>query len=159
WRQVQTRGRYAEYPRVTHAAMVHPQHATWLLIHGGYGGDGPTLEFLDDLCVLDTDSLSWHDLNPSGSPPPARGYHSMTNLAGRAVVFGGKTKQRADKEQHSLWAYDPLTSAWEQPTVAAGGPHAQPRSNHAATGVGGGMAVVHGGRVKKERLDDLWLLQ
>ncbi|CAI5465347.1 unnamed protein product [Closterium sp. Yama58-4] len=157
WRQVQTRGRYAEYPRVTHAAMVHPQHATWLLIHGGYGGNGPTLEFLDDLCVLDTGILAtmlcaeifqvlfhlFHLTLPLAPYPMPNARQSSLHLPAPPIPR----------------AYDPLSNAWEQPTVAPGSPQAQPRSNHAATGVGGGMAVVHGGRVKKERLDDLWLLQ
>lgn len=59
-----------------------------LLIFGGGNGS----HALNDLHALDLSDLShlvWRELETKGEKPIARGYHSMTRVGDKAVVFGG----------------------------------------------------------------------
>jgi N-acetylneuraminic acid mutarotase len=70
--------------------------------------------------------ITWTELKPSGTPPPARYGHSMTSTGGRLVVFGGIT---ATVSVDDMWAYDSAADAWTE--LKPSGKRPSARSGHA----------------------------
>lgn len=44
---------------------------------------------LNDLWVLDLDSMEWTELKPEGDPPHVRCSHTAVHMGSRIVFFGG----------------------------------------------------------------------
>ena len=109
-------------------------------------------------------------LSANGPAPPARCYHSATQLGNAMVVFGGAGAQGVDDGDHLLadtWMLKPGQPTrsglpgpllWER--LCCEGPAA--RSSHlaAAWSVGqqGEELILHGGLGSVGTLDDVWLL-
>ena len=57
----------------------------WLFLFGGCDGE----EYVDELEVLNTQTLEWLKVSVRGTPPSQRGYHSAVYHDSRLWVFGG----------------------------------------------------------------------
>lgn len=64
------------------------------------GGDGARA--LDDVHMLDINTLKWEKLETSGVPPPARGYHTSNLVKDKLVVFGGSDGHDCFEDVHVL---------------------------------------------------------
>lgn len=95
-------------------------------------------------------------MNPGGTVPCARGYHSLTTVGAYAVLFGGKGDAGIVKED-CLSIYDVMKNKWIIPKVQGDAP--LPRSNHAATLMDPDLIIIHGGRHGSLRLSDTYVLQ
>jgi hypothetical protein len=95
---------------------------------------------------------AWHELTPSGGPPPAREDHTwtMTADAPTAYLFGGRTSDGV--ALGDLWAYDLSTNAWT--LISEDGPPA--RFGHNAAWVEGVGLVIFAGQAGGTFFNDLW---
>lgn len=100
--------------------------------------------------------MEWNALNPGGTVPCARGYHSLTIAGAYAFLFGGKGDAGIVKED-CLSIYDAMKNKWIIPKVQGDAP--LPRSNHAATLMDPDLIIIHGGRHGALRLSDTCILQ
>jgi N-acetylneuraminic acid mutarotase len=150
WKTLATTGSLAGRVIGTHAAVVHPLQPGAILVFGGYGGAESV--WLKELAILHTDALEWETLNPKGSPPCARGYHTMTCVGQSVILYGGKGDHGIVSSGENLSVYNAATNAWAGVEVKGNAP--VQRSNHAAALVGESLVVIHGGRNGSERLRD-----
>jgi hypothetical protein len=101
----------APTPRAGHAAILI---GTNLVIHGGFCmksddiktcglklGTPTASSYLNDLRVLDTETLVWSRLRISGSPPDARYGHSLNISVSDILMFGGWTNTSGNKANHA----------------------------------------------------------
>jgi N-acetylneuraminic acid mutarotase len=100
-----------------------------------------------------SDQISWIELKPSGTPPPARYGHSIASIGGRLIVFGGSTASVAVGD---MWAYDSAADAWEPLKPSGTAPSA--RSGHAmAYDQAAHRLILFGGLDNTAApLDDTW---
>eukprot|EP00899_Mesostigma_viride_P010163 jgi/Mesvir1/19148/Mv01171-RA.1 len=128
--------------------------AVWgksILAVGGHSKDAsPTMT----VRALDTVAMEWHMLKPSGTPPCARGGHSMVLIGSRLFVLGGESKGR--RLLADLHVLDLETMTWDSPEVKGVGP--SPRSDHLATAYGSRYMLVFGGGSHTFCFNDLHLL-
>ena len=69
--------------RRNHTACTYGQH---MYVFGGRSAEG---SFLQDLWILALHSLTWRQVEPSGSIPAARTGHTAVMYQDRMIVFGG----------------------------------------------------------------------
>jgi len=107
WNKAETTGP-APCPREGHAAILV---GTNLVVHGGFNFDEPTYKkenkkygsylqgcYLNDIRVLDTESLLWSRLRVSGTPPEPRSGHTLDLSESDIVMFGGWTHKSNVRE-------------------------------------------------------------
>ncbi|KAG2189803.1 hypothetical protein INT46_008535 [Mucor plumbeus] len=104
------------------------------------GGDGARA--LDDVHMLDVSNphaqvLGWEKLQTSGSPPPARGYHTSNLVKDKLVVFGGSDGHDCFEDVHVL---DLVKKRWSQIDLD----RKIPRLAHTSTQVGSYVFVIGG---------------
>ncbi|KAL7334693.1 hypothetical protein PS15p_200283 [Mucor circinelloides] len=104
------------------------------------GGDGARA--LDDVHMLDISNphaqvLRWEKLQTSGSPPPARGYHTSNLVKDKLVVFGGSDGHDCFEDVHVL---DLVKKRWSQIDLD----RKIPRLAHTSTQVGSYVFVIGG---------------
>jgi hypothetical protein len=63
-------------------------------------GTPTAASYLNDLRVLDTETLVWSRLRISGSPPDARYGHSINISVSDILIFGGWTNASGNKANH-----------------------------------------------------------
>ncbi len=63
-------------------------------------GTPTAASYLNDLRVLDTETLVWSRLRISGSPPDARYGHSLNISVSDILMFGGWTNASGNKASH-----------------------------------------------------------
>ena len=136
-----------------------------LYVHGGYD---TYPRVLNDLYVLDPETVSWTDLTlrSLGSAPTPRRYHGFIALAGNLYVHGGEDENGTyqntcnhfrDSEirkisncnnvglcRDDLYGFDIATETWINLSEKALGSIPPPRSNHGFT-TDGFMLYVQGG--------------
>lgn len=100
-------------PRQT-SAIVDPVNNRYII----FGGRDQSYSARNDLWEIDLDSLVWHQLTPSGSPPPIRYAHTAIYdpVSHRMIVFAGVAPYSSS--YNDVWALD-LTSGsenWQQLT-------------------------------------------
>eukprot|EP00249_Psilotum_nudum_P018454 c26812_g1_i3 orf=277-2679(-) len=159
WTSPVTSGHVASKRRGTHAAVLHPLQRNSILIYGGYGGVESC--WMSDLVILHTgcglaDTLEWEELEPDGSHPSRRGYHTLTVFGTCVALFGGKGEGGILKDGN-LSIYDAVFNRWITPAVSGEAP--LPCSNHAASLLEDNLIVIHGGRHASFRLRDMFVLQ
>ncbi|KAI5479159.1 hypothetical protein MNV49_004019 [Pseudohyphozyma bogoriensis] len=113
-----------------------------IIIFGG-GNGSMALNDVHALDVSDLSQLTWRELRVTGKPPIARGYHSMTLVGSKAVVFGGSDGTECFSD---VFILDLETLVWQEvkPDLdldVAGG---YPRLSHSATCVGSYLFIVGG---------------
>ncbi|KAI8054930.1 uncharacterized protein B0P05DRAFT_290296 [Gilbertella persicaria] len=104
------------------------------------GGDGARA--LDDVHMLDVSNpsselLRWEKLQTSGTPPPARGYHTSNLVKDKLVVFGGSDGHDCFEDVYVL---DLQKGKWTQIDLD----RKIPRLAHTSTQVGSYVFVIGG---------------
>ncbi|KAL3154078.1 hypothetical protein ABBQ32_013617 [Trebouxia sp. C0010 RCD-2024] len=165
WQTAKLRGDIRLLQRAAHGCVLHPSIPNALLIFGGYGIDSTSnsgkYQWLNDLVVLETDSLEFYKEQPRGIPPTVRGYHSFDALAQRCFVIGGRTTSETllvgDQFLHE---YDAAAKQWLAPKLL---PHTPvSRSNHSSVVVSSNQLLICGGAGgggRRKRMDDTQVLR
>ena len=86
-----------------------------MVIHGGFKlredelkkcgllqGSPCVSSYLNDIRVLDTDTLVWSRLRISGTPPDSRYGHSLNISGSDIIMFGGWTHKSGNRENHEI---------------------------------------------------------
>ena len=110
-----------------------------------FGGHDPASgTCFNDVLALDTehDPWEWRRVEVQGGSPPPRHSHAACSVRGNCLlVFGGAGQ---DRPLNDVWVFDPETARWTFPTL--GGELPVAREMHTLTEVGGGRALLLGGR-------------
>lgn len=89
-----------------------------------FGGEDKSRRAVNDLYVLDMDTLEWTKPEFEGPVPPARAAHIACTVEDRfLVVFGGGSVARCFND---LWVLDTSTQTWTQ--LKPAGPIPSPRA-------------------------------
>lgn len=125
-----------------------------------FGGSASSSLLLNDLCVMDIESLEWNLVPVAGSLPDPREYCSLTVVGDRYLaVFGGYTFKRSGQEQTSCsdtYVIDVSKQAPEWNLLKSEDGHAPtPRYSHSAVAVLN-FLLVFGGMGQTSDYNDLW---
>jgi hypothetical protein len=104
WRKVETTGE-APQQRANHSSALL-EETSELFIFGGWNGK----ERLNDVYILNTDTLTWTCPHVSGVLPHPRAGMTLTALGGRLFLFGGSGT--SSKCFHDLQILDRKEMAW-----------------------------------------------
>lgn len=146
WTLAETSGD-APAPRKNHAAVLL---FSKLYIFGGVGEDRRRL---NDVHVLDTETLTWSRPELTGDSPDPRDSHTMTLFGPRILVFGGWDGKNYFSDISSL---DPKTGVWQRLNVSGAVPAG--RKGHSATLIAGNKLYVFGGSCADRRSNELFVL-
>ncbi|GJM95497.1 hypothetical protein PR202_ga12239 [Eleusine coracana subsp. coracana] len=114
-----------------------------LVVFGGEG-DGRTL--LNDLHILDLETMTWDEFETMGTPPSPRSDHAAACYTERyLLIFGGGSHSTCFGDLHLL---DMQTMEWSRPRQQGITP--EPRAGHAGVTVGEYWFITGGGNNKKE---------
>ncbi|MCO5561618.1 hypothetical protein L7F22_015239 [Adiantum nelumboides] len=106
-----------------------------------FGGEDTKRRLLNDLNILDLETMTWDDVEAVGTPPSPRSDHTATVQAGRyLLVFGGGSHSTCFNDLHVL---DLDSMEWSQPHPQGVIP--TPRAGHAGVKVGDSWYIVGGG--------------
>ncbi|CAA0816817.1 Acyl-CoA-binding domain-containing protein 4 [Striga hermonthica] len=109
-----------------------------------FGGQDAKRSLLNDLHILDLESMTWDEMETVGVPPSARSDHAAAVHADRyLLIFGGGSHATCFNDLHVL---DLQTMEWSRPTQQGEIP--SPRAGHAGVTVGENWFVVGGGNNK-----------
>lgn len=144
--------------RANHSVIYDPLNRRMV----AFGGEGASL--YQDVWWLSLDSLVWHPMNTSGTPPAAReGHGAIYDPDGdRMIVFGGET---ATSEENALWALTLPTSGtptWSELVAHSGSCGSLcPRSDMAVAfdTTTHSMIIMGGNRCNGYDMDDTWRQQ
>ncbi|KAG0167232.1 hypothetical protein DFQ28_006396 [Apophysomyces sp. BC1034] len=107
-----------------------------IIIFGG--GDGArALSDVHALDISDPSRLRWQQLNPTGDPPIARGYHTSNLVKNKLVIFGGSDGHECFND---VFVLDLVENRWSRMELD----HAVSRLAHTATQVGSYVFVIGG---------------
>ncbi|DBA77268.1 TPA: hypothetical protein ACH3X2_008463 [Trebouxia sp. C0005] len=163
WRTVAFRGDTRLLQRSAHGCTRHPKVANALLLFGGWGRDTASLSddctWLNDLALLRLDTLTVEQVQPHGSLPTARAYHTFNTMGNKCFVVGGRTTQNTLLAGDQLLCmYDAATNQWMSPGPVSGSFPA--RSSHRGVVIGGNQLVICGGTGQgKLRMNDTSVLK
>ncbi len=98
-------------------------------------------------------------MQPKGTPPTARAYHSFNAIGHKCYVVGGRTSgDNLLVGDQLLCVYEVATNQWVSPGAVSGS--LNPRSSHKGVVVGGNQLVICGGAgTRKLRMDDTYVLK
>lgn len=117
-------------------------------------GQSPTPKFDAETWVLDVACGVWRSVPSGAATPSARARHAMATDAarGRAILFGGRTRQGGTAYTlfDDVWAFDFAAESWSKLEVSGKGP--APRAN-AAMAIDGDRLVVFGGNTSTNGLN------
>lgn len=106
-----------------------------------FGGEDSKRHLLNDLNILDLETMTWDAVEAIGTPPSPRSDHTATVQAGRyLLIFGGGSHSTCFNDLHLL---DLDTMEWSQPQQKGVVP--TPRSGHAGVTVGESWYIIGGG--------------
>ncbi|MCL7028603.1 hypothetical protein MKW94_020059 [Papaver nudicaule] len=106
-----------------------------------FGGEDAKRTLLNDLHILDLESLTWDDVDAVGVPPSPRSDHIAAVHAERyLLIFGGGSHATCFSDLHVL---DMQTMEWSKPTQKGELP--TPRAGHAGVTIGESWFIVGGG--------------
>ncbi|XP_031131140.1 acyl-CoA-binding domain-containing protein 4-like [Ipomoea triloba] len=109
-----------------------------------FGGQDAKRSLLNDLHILDLETLTWDEMNMLGLPPSPRADHAAAVHAERyLLIFGGGSHAACFNDLHVL---DLQTMEWSRPTQQGEIPSA--RAGHAGATVGENWFIVGGGNNK-----------
>ncbi len=164
WTKAETSGP-APSPRQGHAAILIGNN---LVIQGGFclkaaelktadllRGTPVVSSYLNDIRVLDTDTLVWSRLRISGAPPDARYGHTMNISGSDILLFGGWTEKSSNKKTHliksesteyfQIWSTESMS--WKHGQYVGSPPSA--RYGHTATAIGPHLLIFGGWEYSK----------
>ncbi|KAJ9180247.1 hypothetical protein P3X46_008516 [Hevea brasiliensis] len=114
---------------------------TSLVIFGGQDGKR---SLLNDLHILDLETMTWDEIDAVGVPPSPRSDHAAAVHAERyLLIFGGGSHATCFSDLHVL---DLQAMEWTRPTQQGEIP--SPRAGHAGVTVGENWFIVGGGNNK-----------
>lgn len=106
-----------------------------------FGGEDAKRSLLNDLHILDLETLTWEEIDAVGIPPSPRSDHTAAVHAERyLLIFGGGSHATCFSDLHVL---DLQTMEWSQPSQQGILP--TPRSGHAGVTIGENWFIVGGG--------------
>ncbi|XP_009619480.1 acyl-CoA-binding domain-containing protein 4-like isoform X2 [Nicotiana tomentosiformis] len=109
-----------------------------------FGGQDAGRSLLNDLHILNLETMAWDEVDTLGIPPSPRSDHAATIHAERyLLVFGGGSHTACFNDLHVL---DLQTMEWSRPTQQGEIP--SPRAGHAGVTVGENWFIVGGGNNK-----------
>uniref|UniRef100_A0A0E0BTQ1 Acyl-CoA-binding domain-containing protein n=1 Tax=Oryza glumipatula TaxID=40148 RepID=A0A0E0BTQ1_9ORYZ len=110
-----------------------------------FGGEGDGRSLLNDLHVLDLETMTWDEFETTGTPPSPRSEHAAACYADRyLLIFGGGSHSTCFSDLHLL---DMQTMEWSRPEHQGITP--EPRAGHAGVTVGENWFITGGGNNKK----------
>jgi hypothetical protein len=132
------------------AVAVHDAPRSRILLHGGNGGFAP---FLSDLWALDFATLTWTELEPSGTTPEGAITHAgaYDPARDRFILFGGSY-------HNQTWALPLATSLAWQPILPAGELPVGRIDHTLVYAPAADRLITFGGHTGGASLDDSWLL-
>ncbi|KAK3041978.1 hypothetical protein RJ639_002286 [Escallonia herrerae] len=106
-----------------------------------FGGQDAKRSLLNDLHILDLETMTWDEMDALGVPPSPRSDHAAAVHAERyLLLFGGGSHATCFNDLHVL---DLQTMEWSRPTQQGEIP--SPRAGHAGVTVGESWFIVGGG--------------
>ncbi|KAK6143923.1 hypothetical protein DH2020_024271 [Rehmannia glutinosa] len=106
-----------------------------------FGGQDAKRSLLNDLHILDLESMTWDEMDTVGVPPSPRSDHAAAVHADRyLLIFGGGSHATCFNDLHVL---DLQTMEWSRPTQQGEIP--SPRAGHAGVTIGENWFIVGGG--------------
>ena len=105
WSMVSTYGQAAPCPRRGHA-MCGSEEDRKIIVCGGFDGD----THLMDVCVLETDRLTWSCPSTTGMQPPPREGHAAAMVGKYLFIAGGTDGHR---QLIDVYALDTESMVWE----------------------------------------------
>ncbi|CAH8299717.1 unnamed protein product [Eruca vesicaria subsp. sativa] len=106
-----------------------------------FGGQDANKSLLNDLHILDLDTMTWDEIDAVGSPPSPRSDHAAAVHAERyLLIFGGGSHTNCFNDLHVL---DLQTMEWSKHTQQGEAP--TPRAGHAGVTIGENWFIVGGG--------------
>ncbi|XP_044482664.1 acyl-CoA-binding domain-containing protein 4-like [Mangifera indica] len=106
-----------------------------------FGGQDANRSLLNDLHVLDLETMTWDEVDAVGAPPSPRSDHAAALHAERyLLIFGGGSHATCFNDLHVL---DLQTMEWSRPTQQGEIPTA--RAGHAGVTIGENWFIVGGG--------------
>jgi hypothetical protein len=134
WSNLKTYGK----PPVSRGGQSVTVVGTSLVI---FGGEDAKRSLLNDLHILDLETLTWDEIDAVGMPPSPRSDHAAAVHADRyLIIFGGGSHATCFNDLHVL---DLQTMEWSKPAQKGGIP--SPRAGHAGVTVGENWFLVGGG--------------
>ncbi|CAO2833220.1 unnamed protein product [Amaranthus hypochondriacus] len=118
-----------------------------------FGGEDAHRKLLNDIHILDLDTMTWSKVEATQNSPSPRYDHATAVHAERyLLVFGGCSHSTCFND---LYVLDLNTMEWSQPETR--GDYVSPRAGHAGITVNGNWYIVGGGDNKSGSLDTLVL--
>ncbi|CAL4927976.1 unnamed protein product [Urochloa decumbens] len=109
-----------------------------------FGGEDAKRCLLNDLHILDLETMTWDDVDAIGTPPSPRSDHAAACHADHyLLIFGGVSHASFFNDLHVL---DLHTMEWSRPKQQGLTP--SPRASHAGATVGENWYIVGGGNNK-----------
>uniref|UniRef100_A0A5B6Z6Q2 Putative acyl-CoA-binding domain-containing protein 4-like isoform X1 n=1 Tax=Davidia involucrata TaxID=16924 RepID=A0A5B6Z6Q2_DAVIN len=106
-----------------------------------FGGQDAKRSLLNDLHILDLETMTWDEIDAVGVPPSPRSDHAAAVHAERyLLIFGGGSHATCFNDLHVL---DLQAMEWSRPTQQGEIP--TPRAGHAGVTVGENWFIVGGG--------------
>lgn len=106
-----------------------------------FGGEDAKRSLLNDLHILDLETMTWDEIDAVGVPPSPRSDHAAAVHAERyLLIFGGGSHAACFNDLHVL---DLQTMEWSRPTLQGEIP--TPRAGHAGVTIGENWFLVGGG--------------
>ncbi|KAI3786792.1 hypothetical protein L1987_40767 [Smallanthus sonchifolius] len=134
WSTMKTYGK----PPVARGGQSVTLVGTTLVIFGGQDGNRT---LLNDLHILDLETMTWDEIDTIGVSPSPRSDHAAVVHAERyLLIFGGGTHSTCFNDLHVL---DLKTMEWSKPSQQGEIP--SPRAGHAGVTIGESWFIVGGG--------------
>lgn len=147
WMQPDCKGA-APSPRESHTATLVGKDK--LVIFGG-SGEGEA-NYLNDLHVLDLNTMNWTSPVVKGDIPVPRDSHSAVPISNKLFVYGGDC---GDRYHGDVDMFDLDTLTWSRLAVQGHSPGV--RAGHAAVNIGTKVYVI-GGVGDRHYYNDVWIL-
>lgn len=118
-----------------------------------FGGQDAKRTLLNDLHILDLETMTWDEIEAAGSPPSPRSDHAAAVHAERyLLIFGGGSHATCFDDLHVL---DLQAMEWSRPIQQGEVP--APRAGHASVTIGENWFIVGGGDNKSGASETLIL--
>ncbi|KAJ4751686.1 Acyl-CoA binding protein [Rhynchospora pubera] len=106
-----------------------------------FGGEDAKRSLLNDLNILDLETMTWDDIDPIGTSPSPRSDHvAACHDERHLLIFGGGSHAMCFNDLHVL---DMQAMEWSKPNTQGVAPG--PRAGHAGVTVGDNWYIVGGG--------------